>query len=220
MFDSLDLIESSVAFDGPMQMALDEVLFLSVVRPTLRIYRWSAPWVTYGYFQKRATVLSLYPEFPSVRRSSGGGSVLHDGDLTFSVIVPAGDLATPRSSSAFYQRLHGAVSQWVGPKVRESIRLASRGDEVSGDACFSSPASNDLLADGRKILGGAMRRTAGALLYQGSLQIQGYSLENPAMMAEAFSQRLRKVLLTEETLIAAEDLAAKRYRTESWNAFR
>ena len=56
MFDSLDLILPDEAHDRSMQMALDEVLLGAVFRPTLRISRWSAPCVTFGYFQSFAAV--------------------------------------------------------------------------------------------------------------------------------------------------------------------
>jgi lipoate-protein ligase A len=89
MFPHLDLLFSSTPLEGPEQMAFDEVLLRQASRPLLRLYHWKTPCVTFGYFQEWKKVQAAFPERMLVRRWSGGGSVEHDGDITFSLIVPA-----------------------------------------------------------------------------------------------------------------------------------
>jgi lipoate-protein ligase A len=216
MFDSLDLILPDEAHDGPMQMALDEVLLGAVVRPTLRIYRWSSPCVTFGYFQAFAAVRDAYPALPLVRRWTGGGMVEHGKDLTFSLMVPKGTEAALMPPTSFYRELHRRLASWLARVVPTEVRLAGREDIQSGPACFSSPAGDDLLLSGQKILGGAQRRSAGALLYQGSLQrLEGLPLDCVAM-ARSLSSRVDQQVIGRALKEEANLLAERRYRSNEW----
>jgi lipoate-protein ligase A len=40
-------------------------------------------------------------------------------------------------------------------------------------ACFQEPVCNDVMMAGRKVIGGALRLTREAVLYQGSIQLDG-----------------------------------------------
>src|ERR1700690_1334272 len=67
---------------GAWNMALDEALLESADADglaTLRFYRWSEPTLSLGYFQAAAD-RRLHPaslDCTLVRRSSGGGAILH-----------------------------------------------------------------------------------------------------------------------------------------------
>src|SRR5688500_20216584 len=78
---------------GAWNMAVDEALLESAAlenRCTLRFYRWSEPTLSLGYFQRyedrRQHAASL--SCACVRRASGGGAILHDHELTYSLAVP------------------------------------------------------------------------------------------------------------------------------------
>src|SRR5882672_5933907 len=84
------ILLDSPALDGYGQMALDEVLLERAPKDglILRLYRWSGPAATFGYFQAHEEVLRQVigrpsGDFPLVRRLTGGGLVYHDGDVTF-----------------------------------------------------------------------------------------------------------------------------------------
>lgn len=216
MFDSLDLILPDEAHDGPMQMALDEVLLGAVVRPTLRIYRWSAPCVTFGYFQSFDAVRRSYPALPLVRRWTGGGMVEHGKDLTFSLMLPKGTEASSMPPASFYRELHRNLASWLAGVVSSEVRLAGREDIQAGPACFSAPAGDDLLLSGQKILGGAQRRSAGALLYQGSLQRMERLPLDCLAMARSLSPRIDQQVIGRALKQEANLLAEKRYRSNEW----
>lgn len=229
MFDELDLILPSEAFGGPMQMALDEVLLRSVCRPKLRIYRWEAPCVSFGYFQKAVEVRQSHPNIPLVRRWTGGGMVLHGNDLTFSLLVPRGHPAAILSPASFYRELHILIAEGLNtaldtsdPSSLSAIRLAGEGDLLSGPSCFIAPAANDLLMSGRKILGGAQRRSEGALLYQGS--IQGIGHQDEVVLSQNLSRSLSGVVSLEDLrpsdVLKAVDLTKARYASEAWTQRR
>ena len=222
MFDKLDLMLAGEAFDGSIQMALDEILLRQVTLPMLRIYRWEAPCVTFGYFQKIEQVRATYPALPVVRRWTGGGMVEHGKDLTFSLVIPKGDPCATMPPVDFYRTLHGHLAVSLSKMTSSAIRLAGEGDLRVGPSCFSAPAPDDLLLSGEKILGGAQRRSAGALLYQGSLQgMGGFSmLPDPKVLALALSSTIAGRNLMPTLKQEALDLAESRYRRSEWNGRR
>jgi lipoate-protein ligase A len=220
MFETMDLILPSEAYDGPMQMALDESLLRSVSKPTLRIYGWSGPWVTFGYFQSLAQVRQAYPDLPLVRRWTGGGTVEHGRDITFSLMIPKGEGVAAMPPASFYRELHRRMATWLAPLLSSEIRLAGEKDLKAGPVCFSAPAGDDLLMSGRKILGGAQRRSGGALLYQGSLQgVEGVSLD-PVAVGGALSQTVDQKRVGEAMIKESNLLAERRYRSLEWNSRR
>jgi len=229
MFETIDLILRGEGCEGTMQMALDEVLLRSVSRPTLRIYRWSGPCVTFGYFQSLQAVRQSYPGIPLlplVRRWTGGGMVEHGRDLTFSLMIPKGEVASFMPPALFYRELHCRIAGWLSSFLSSEVRLAGEGDIQSGPLCFTAPAGDDLLLLGQKILGGAQRRSAGALLYQGSIQnLQGqagFSLESLdyLAMASSLSCKVGESILTKVVLDEANLLADKKYRSREWSERR
>jgi lipoate-protein ligase A len=222
MFETIDLILRGEGCDGPMQMALDEVMLRSVSRPTLRIYQWSGPCVTFGYFQSLQAVRQSYPGIPLVRRWTGGGMVEHGSDLTFSLMIPRDEAAASMPPALFYRELHRRIAGWLSSFASSEVRLAGEDDIQSGPLCFTAPAGDDLLLSGHKILGGAQRRSAGALLYQGSIQnlqgLAGVSLESLdyLAMASALCGKAEERILTKGVLAEANLLAAKKYRSREW----
>lgn len=217
MVEALDVIASLDALDGPQQMALDEVLLGSVRQPTLRFYRWSDPWVSFGYFQSHREVTGLHPEWHLVRRWTGGGIVVHDGDITFSLMIPSTDPLAVLPPSRFYALLHGKLMTLIGGG------LAGEGDIVQGAACFSSPSRDDVMVSGSKVMGGALRRSRGALLYQGSLCLSSGDDFLKRMMEgipRVLAAGPRERALLHKELLAAHQLAESKYASREWNERR
>lgn len=216
MFERLDLILPERAFQGAMQMALDEALMRSVRRPTLRCYLWEGPCVTYGYFQRYAEVRKVRPGVPAVRRWTGGGMVDHGSDFTFSLMIPAGNPPGELPPNIFYRELHGILARWLSKRIFQPIRLAGEGDLRGGAVCFSAPAGDDLLLGGRKILGGAQRRSHGALLYQGSIQFPGAETLDPVALGAALHNAPGITSLGGDVVEKAIGIARERYSARDW----
>ena len=77
-------------------MAVDEMLFIRCQEkrnfpPTLRIYDWSEPAVSIGYFQDIREAINVQKArqdgLKIVRRITGGRAVLHYGELTYAVVA-------------------------------------------------------------------------------------------------------------------------------------
>ena len=79
---------------GAWNMAVDETLLETAIASdlaTLRFYRWREPTASLGYFQREADYFAetRLASLPAVRRLSGGGTLIHDRELTYSLILPA-----------------------------------------------------------------------------------------------------------------------------------
>ncbi|MEO6785199.1 MAG: hypothetical protein ABI318_03610, partial [Chthoniobacteraceae bacterium] len=169
LFEKITEIRDETPRAAPLNMALDEVLLGEASAPLLRIYRWSGPAVSFGYFGKFAPVAAVWRDREIVRRMTGGGIVPHGHDLTYSLIVPAGNPFAARSPRDVYRAVHEAIGALIGDSG-EFAALATVPADGGTGVCFESPAEFDLLLQGKKIAGAALRRTRHGLLLQGSIQ--------------------------------------------------
>ena len=169
IFRKLGFWEDPVARDGPSQMACDEALMRRAGVPVLRTFRWSASWVSAGYFIAMEEAKAVRPDLPVCRRWTGGGIVAHEGDFTFCLVVPKTEpLATLRPAES-YRRIHAALVDAMGCAGKKAD-LAGAAAKAPRE-CFAAPAEHDVMARGAKVAGGAQRRTRFGLLHQGSVQV-------------------------------------------------
>jgi len=212
--------------DGVTNMAVDEALLAAAhepgALPVLRWYRWSEPTLSLGYFQRWNDVPRLLQSLPRVRRSTGGGAILHDNELTYSIVFPEG--TWPRKlASEVVADMHEAVADELG--VHDFSRFAG-GEQVrlrmeEPFLCFDRRSPNDLVVGADKIMGSAQRRQGGRLLQHGSIKLRGME---PNELIERVTKILAKrwcVSFTPATLTDAEaalvdELAAK-HRSIEWN---
>ena len=170
----LRLIIENEPHSGEWNMSADEVLLetaISSQAATLRLYEWREATVSLGYFQKSAEwrgdpVLS---QLPAVRRLSGGGAIVHDDELTYSIALPANQTLfgkPPELYDIVHQSLIDGL-QSLGVAATFRGETLKRADEPT--LCFQRQDSHDLVLNGFKILGSAQRRRRGAILQHGSL---------------------------------------------------
>lgn len=158
-------------------MAMDEALMehaRATGEATCRIYTWSRPTLSLG---RNQTALGHYDlELAAelgvdvVRRPTGGRAVLHHRELTYAVGAPAPESGSLRESYAAVNRLlHHALAR-LGAEVRDAVPTA-RAPVPSMAPCFELPTRDELLLDGRKLVGSAQWRDEGAFLQHGSILI-------------------------------------------------
>jgi lipoate-protein ligase A len=168
---------------GAENMALDQAIVEAVARsdspPTLRLYAWDPPCLSLGHAQslddvdlERLTALG----WDLVRRPTGGRSILHTDELTYSVAAPAAhpDLAgTVLGSYRTISRGLTAGLERLGlePEVQPEIRLTE--EERANPICFEVPSSYEITVRGRKLVGSAQVRRQGGVLQHGSLPLTG-----------------------------------------------
>ncbi len=156
-----------------LNMAWDEALLehaAQLGRPVLRLYGWTEPAATFGYFQRHAEIAAATPLRPLIRRPTGGGLVPHDADWTYAVIIPPDHEWYALSAKASYQRMHAWLRDAFA-RLGTETALAGCCDHTGPGRCFGGGwEQGDLLYQGRKLGGAAQRRNKLGLLIQGSLQ--------------------------------------------------
>ncbi len=159
-------------------MALDEAISEAVRRklspPTLRLYEWSRPSLSIGYFQRTSDIDIDYcrkMDYPVVRRLTGGRAVLHDSELTYSFSAPDGlplfrgslleDYTIISRALVLMLRLNGIDAEASFEKRRHAGRRSP--------ACFRALSYGEITAGGRKIVGSAQRRYPDGFMQHGSV---------------------------------------------------
>jgi lipoyl(octanoyl) transferase len=216
LFDVIDLFLDQTGRDGPGQMALDEALLECAERPLLRVYCWSAQAVSFGYSQSLAAVTERFPSLPSVRRWTGGGTVEHGGDWTFSLIVPFAEPLAKASAKDTYRSIHGHVVTALN-ELGCSARLAGSDEHSQGMVCFASPVAHDVIGlDQQKLCGGAQRRTRKGLLHQGSIQNVRLPADFAFRLLSLMAARTLRFFPCNAALVRTEELRAEKYVTSAW----
>jgi lipoate---protein ligase len=163
---------------GGLQMAIDHWLLeqhrQGLMPPSLRFYTWQPAAISLGYHQRQWPITWQQLQWQGqpldlVRRPSGGRAVLHQGDLTYAVVVSG--LAGNRMAGYHYiceflrqgwQHLGWALEFGT---VRRPV-----GDNPN---CFSLATGADLiLANGYKLIGSAQLCRQKAILQHGSIRLQ------------------------------------------------
>lgn len=158
-------------------MALDEWLLeqhrLGSHPPTLRFYTWSPIAISLGYHQHRYPLFwetLTWQEQPIdlVRRPSGGRAVLHQGDLTYAVIISGMRGTRMQAYQAICEFL---IQGWRSIGINLLYGDAGRG-YIHNPNCFGTATAADLVTlEGAKLIGSAQLRRQGAILQHGSMQL-------------------------------------------------
>jgi lipoate-protein ligase A len=182
--------------DGAWNMGFDEALLEQAAdagTATLRFYQWQEPTLSLGYFQaydERDTHAESR-QAAVVRRQSGGGALMHDRELTYSISLPA-DHPLARQSPQLYDVVHRSLINLLAAegivaslhRDRAPAIVAAGSDEPIEKLaaaeepflCFARRTSADIVLPTAvaaeppvKIVGSAQRRRRGAVLQHGSV---------------------------------------------------
>lgn len=151
--------------------------------PTLRFYTWSSPTLSLGYHQRRYP-----PSWPQVRwqgqplswvrRPTGGRAVLHDGDLTYSLVTSG----WPGRREVVYRQLCSFL-QLGWQQLGVPLSFGDRPPSGHNPNCFATATAADLVTpQGHKFIGSAQLWRQGAVLQHGSMQLA----PNQALQAQLF----------------------------------
>lgn len=212
-------------------MALDEAVHLHSPpeETVLRFYDWDGPACTFGYSQLYSVALGQcrargWNDISPVRRATGGGIVFHDGDLTFSLVFPWDKLC---AAGEIYQKIHRGIHVALKSSgVLTDLWPVENRSRGLSPSCFVRAEPMDLVGmDGRKILGGALRKKAGKGLYQGSLRPESLRLTLDGLRSAVFQGVSRGFGRAPATEIKPAWREAgrglePRYRGSDWNERR
>lgn len=168
--------------DAATNMAIDEALvhFHSQgdIPPTIRFYGWESPSLSVGHFQDVDKTIDLAGvekhQCDFVRRLTGGSAVLHDDEITYSIVVSEAHPKIPRSvNKAYYILAQGLLEGYRLLGIDADFAITER--ELLKDrsaVCFEKPAMYEMIVDGKKISGNAQLRKKGVLLQHGSIPMK------------------------------------------------
>lgn len=176
----IDTGSHSAAINMAMDEAIARMHREGRVPPTLRFYTWEKPTLSIGYFQRAKEEIDLErvreANLDFVRRPTGGRAVLHDRELTYSIVVLEATPYIPPTVTESYRffsegllrgfRRLGIDAQMVRHGPEEGAR-----DALKTAACFDSPSWYELVLGDRKIAGSAQVRSNGVILQHGSILI-------------------------------------------------
>ncbi|ULG71084.1 lipoate--protein ligase family protein [Macrococcus brunensis] len=165
-------------------MALDEALLNWVsegkMQPVIRFYGWNPRTLSIGYFQKLKKEIDIEKVKANgiglVRRTTGGRGVLHDKELTYSVVVPESHPDMPQTVTEAYRVISGGLlegfralgfdAEFAIPRTEEQ---RAKLKDPRSSVCFDAPSWYELVVEGRKVAGSAQTRQKGVILQHGSI---------------------------------------------------
>lgn len=174
------------ALDSYLNMGIDEALLLSCERreglfPSIRFYRWEIPTLSFGYNQRYSLAVDenycRENGINIVRRPTGGRAVLHDIEVTYSVVGRTDDPQLGDSVLETYRLISLALAKGFTKLGIEAELITphkaspGRRGRIGTNPCFFSPSRYELAVSGNKIVGSAQKRGRGAFLQHGSIPL-------------------------------------------------
>ena len=184
--------------EGAWNLAVDEAILAGYeaqesLVPTLRLYAWAPPALSFGRTQNAAAahdpVFLAAQGIQLVRRPTGGTAVLHDRERTYSVAARLRVEPFLGGVVDTYRKVAGAVEAAL-----RSLGLEARAEKAHGrqrarvsasPLCFAQSSQEEIAVSGRKVVGSAQLRRRGAFLQHGSILLRA----DPARTARATGSR-------------------------------
>lgn len=165
-------------------MALDEALLdlhsAGEIPPVVRFYEWNPATLSIGYFQKAERDIDLdavkAQNLGFVRRPTGGRAVLHEHELTYSVIVTEDYPDMPATVTEAYRVISEGLLLGFKNLGLDAYFSIPDTDEKREDlkkpksaVCFDAPSWYELVVEGKKVAGSAQTRQKGVILQHGAI---------------------------------------------------
>jgi lipoate-protein ligase A len=175
------LLREEQPLSAAENMARDEYLFNLCHEEKLgffRLYSWKNPTFSFGVSQKisRAIHVDFIRErnCEYVRRITGGKTVLHHREITYSVASSESVFFLEHDLYKSYMLISNVIVKAFRRMGQEAYlsKAKSSGLARSNNPCFSFPTLNEIEISGKKIVGSAQKRDKQALLQHGSIPIR------------------------------------------------
>ncbi len=161
------------SLEPALAMAIDAMLFTRAITSggsaTLRFFTFDTTCITIGRNQRPGDLPAGFAGTTTVmvRRPTGGGAVLHDRDLCYSLILPETYLGGGSLLLSY---------RTITAGIQAGFRLCGREVGYGNTAahglhplCFDQALDYELTMNNKKLVGSAQRRAKGVLLQQGSI---------------------------------------------------
>ncbi len=191
-----------------MNMAVDEAILISQKEqpnPTLRFYDWTHPAFSFGYFQDINAEVDVeacrLENIELVKRMTGGGTVVHGWDLTYTLVLPRHDAET--SVSEMYKRIgNSLVNAFERLAIPAACYAATERSESAQNICLTNPAEHDVMCNDKKLAGVSVRRNRYGILFQGYISLDIPPI--PILKRVSKTPEVQEMLLDNATAINTE----------------
>ncbi|MDI7742227.1 biotin/lipoate A/B protein ligase family protein [Lysinibacillus fusiformis] len=165
-------------------MALDEALLdmhsQGEIPPVIRFYEWNPATLSIGYFQSAEKDIDFdalkTQQLGFVRRPTGGRAVLHESELTYSIIVTEEYPNMPATVTEAYRVLSEGLLVGFQNLGLDAYFSIPDTEEKQADlkkpksaVCFDAPSWYELVVEGKKVAGSAQTRQKGVILQHGAI---------------------------------------------------
>lgn len=169
---------------------LDNAILDQSSEPIFRLYAWSPKCISLGRNQKDDFLKGV--NIDVVRRLTGGRALLHDDEITYSYVAPAGSDSIVES----YKRISRILIEFfktlgIDLDFGENKRVSTH-----FDYCMLLSTGADVCYQGKKIIGSAQYRKNGYLLQHGSI-LFGY---DKPLLESLFNEEVKGITTVKEVL--------------------
>ena len=221
---------SSGKKDAFYNMAVDELLMEKhrngEIPPVIRLYEWQVPSLSLGYFQKVKKEIDIDKVeeygYQMVRRLTGGRGVLHDKELTYSIVVSESHPKMPNSVSESYRVISSGLLEGFKNLGLDAYFSVPDTDEkrksltnIRSSVCFDTPSWYELVVEGKKIAGSAQTRQEGVIMQHGSILLD-VDVDHLFDMFNYTNQRFKEKMKSQfkEVPVAINDISNQKFTVE------
>jgi lipoyl(octanoyl) transferase len=239
------------SLDGAWNMALDEALLMAAETDgvaALRFYSWREPTLSLGYFQSHADRggHAASNSCTMIRRASGGGAILHDRELTYSIALPRSHELAARAEKLYFAAHETLIEMLAQLRITVTLCEPAANRRLRPDEepflCFQRRVRGDVLVGTHKVAGSAQRRQRGAVLQHGSIllarspfapelpgiselaavQLDAVQLRNlwQPRLAERLGVTLEESEPSDSALATAREITRSKFASSEWTARR
>jgi lipoate-protein ligase A len=196
---------------GAENMTRDRELLDQLVRgdrpATLRFYSWNPACISLGLGQ-REDILDLdavrAAGLDVVRRPTGGQALLHDREVTYSVVASQQDPVVGGDLMRTYHAITEAFLAGLRALGINGEGAPCEPRPASGltPICFASASAEEVLVGGRKLIASAQWRSRGAFLQHGSLLLGDRQGDLPGLMRDPAARSATPLSISLDQLLA------------------
>ena len=211
-------------------MAVDEALLVNFKEgdmPILRLYGWENALSVgrYSTLWRSLNQQTVQEEnIPCIRRMSGGGILVHGGDLSYSLIMPRDWLREKGIKESYHTLCAFLINVYQKLGYEANFSGDQRADVLRSDICLAGNEVYDIQIDGKKMGGNAQRYIRHALFQHGSIPMRidesfftPFFTKDPGFENAATLERLGTEISYEELAALVQETFCETFEVELIN---
>lgn len=180
----------------------------------LRFYTWEKPSISLGCMQNPETLLDKEAMTKAgaewVKRPTGGRAVLHCEDITYSCvfsnkIAEMGSTIDKTYTIISNCLINGLAFSGIHCMTHDYCIDTKQIQRETKLPCYLAPNRNEIMVNGKKLVGSAQKRTADAVLQHGSIPLTGKFRDLPLYQRSSKKEKDIYIKLLKKKCICIEE---------------